>query len=426
MPKIAPFRGFRYVTDEQDITTLIAPPYDVQTQEESEARLAVDPENIVALELATGSTDPDSSESRYSHARELWDRWKEEGIVEQDEYDSLYVLEQAFSLDGAEHHRTVFICAMELHGFDEGVVFPHERTLPKPLEDRYQLMRATDVNLSPVFGLYSDPTPAYSALLLDAKKGDPVAVGMLDGVECRLWKIDDREIIDRFAKSIADENVFLADGHHRYTVALRWRDTVRSEQGIPEDDPHNRIMIALANTDDPQLLVLPYHRAVKARNGFSPAPFKTALMEHFDIIPGDTADLARAQRPAFLVDYGEGTVLATLREDIDLDSLIELDHSPAWKQLDVTVLQELVLGPLFGISIDDPASLARMRFSHDISMLNRQLETGEVSAVFTMRPVTMDELRAVSLSGEVMPQKSTYFYPKLPSGFVFRDMSEAS
>ena len=438
MAQVHSFWGWRYSSslagEDHDISTLVSPPYDVLSTEERDALAAIDPRNVVELELAHGPQTLEEEGNRYERAAETWLDWVAEGVLEQDEDPAIYVLEQRFALDGEEHARICFICEMDLHAFDEKVVIPHELTLPKALGDRYRLLSTMNVNTSQVFGIYSDPTPGYEEMLAEVRACEPVARASeiaAGGIEVAstLWAMSDPAFVARFAQTLAGKQVFIADGHHRYTVALAWRDKCR-EEGF-ENPGSERVMIALSNMDDPQLLILAYHRAVKAEGAFDADAFLAALAERFDLAegPADPAALQAAVAqtdpavPAFAVMLaGRAPVIATLRADVDLDEAIAADHSHAWKALDVSVLHEIVIKPLFGVDPLVAETLSRIAYSSDAATIAARLGDGSSDAVFIMRPTRMDQIQDVSLGGETMPQKSTYFFPKLPSGMVFREL----
>ncbi|NTU88624.1 MAG: DUF1015 domain-containing protein [Actinobacteria bacterium] len=438
MALIRPFKGYRYTSDAQDISTFCSPPYDVLSDAQRDALAEKNPYNAVELELAHGALDLDTPGNRYVTAATTWESWKRNGVILPEQEDALYVVEQRFIEDGKQYARTSIIAEVRLHSFDERVILPHERTLPKALGDRYRLISTTNANFSQVFGLYSDTTPEYTALLEEIKKGDPAACATdADGVLSLLWVVKDADLIRRVLRILADKQVFIADGHHRYTVSLAHRDALREshygvaaaeapeQEGFDADADSEYIMMALSNMDDPQLLVLPYHRAAKSLGDFDPDIFLEKLSENFIVRDGTQEDLEACVRPAFLfVLRDKGLTLAELREGIDLAASMQPHvveaHCDAWRNLDVSVLQELALDPLFDIHPDRPETLSRLSFSKDAEALIDRVANEESDIAFIMRATRMDQLREVSLAGETMPQKSTYFYPKLPSGFVYR------
>ncbi len=429
MARVRPFSGWRYASNSVDITPLTAPPYDVISPSQRAEFLALDPRNVVDLELPEGPLDPADENSRYATGARTWQRWRDEGILAQDAAPSVYVLEQRFELGGSEVRRRAFIVEVGLEPFDAGVILPHERTLPKALGDRFELTKSTGANLSQVFGLYDDPANATAELFAAAMAENPVATATdADGVTSTLWASADPDLAERLAGFMADRQLFIADGHHRYTTALAFRDLKREEAAAagdtPVDPPSDFVMMALVNMDDPELVVLPYQRIADGLAGFDPETFKAALSEKFDVSElaqgHPSGALEGHDRPAFLLKTrgDDRPFLAVLRTDVDPTIAIDSGHSDAWKSLDVAVLQELILWPLLGIHPDRPETLDRLAFTKNAH--DALKATAEHDVAFVLRATRMDQLREVSLAGETMPQKSTYFYPKLLSGLVFR------
>jgi uncharacterized protein (DUF1015 family) len=409
-----------------DVSDRVAPPYDVISPEERERLLAASADNIVALELPQGPLDPDAPDNRYETGARLWSEWRETGVLSTDDREAVYVLEQRYVLEGRDVRRRCLVAAVDLAEFSEGVILPHERTLPRALDDRLNLTRATAANLSQVFALYSDAEGRTSAYFDEAASGEPVMHATdADGVLCTVWAIRDPEHLAALADIFAEKRLFIADGHHRYTTALAFRNERRaSENASPDWRPHDAIMMALANMDDPDLVVLPTHRVADTEGPFAPSELWEALEAHFEVEEvGDAwpQALESLERVGFVVHTPSdgGTRLVVLRADVDPTAVISGPHSPAWKRLDVAVLQELVLDPYFGIHPDRPETLDRLTFVKDAG---RALVIGDHDAVFLLRPTRMDQLREVALAGETMPQKSTYFYPKLPSGLLMRSL----
>jgi uncharacterized protein (DUF1015 family) len=428
--KLRPFNAIRYAHDEgADISSLTAPPYDVVGPVERERLIAGDPHNVVALELPEGPLDPDVPGNRYETGALRWRRWLSKGVLVKDARPAVYLVEQGFSLRGRDVRRRALVAEIGLEPFSAGVVVPHERTLPKALDDRLRLTRACAANLSQVLALYPDPDHETGALLDGAVEGPPLATATdAEGVESRLWAVTDPDAHRALADHFGDRRVYIADGHHRYTTALAYRDERRAEDPARPTDTlpaYEGIMMALVSMDDPDLVVLPTHRVVDADvRPFGPDAFRDELASAFELTPagdGIEDDLAEADGPAFgVLTPADGvTVLARLRDDVDPAARIARQASPAWKRLDVAVLQELVLDPLLDVHPDRPATLERLSFVKDIE--TALAITGH-DVVFLLRPTEMDQLKEVTASGETMPQKSTYFYPKVLSGLLFRSL----
>ncbi|MHB9004585.1 MAG: DUF1015 domain-containing protein [Coriobacteriia bacterium] len=431
MARVRPFRAWTFSRSRADISNLAAPPYDVISPDQREALLTKSPHNVVALELPEGSLDPSIPGNRYETGAARWNEWTHDGTLSRDDVPTLYALEQRYMLGDREIRRRAFIAEVGLHAFSEGVVLPHERTLPKALGDRYALLEATAANLSQVFGLYPDPERRTDAAFAQAMSGEPTMQATDDdGVVSTVWAVTGSALIEEVTDTLADKQIFIADGHHRYTVALAYRDArreaARAIGDTPEDPDYDYVMMALVNMDDPDLVVLPTHRVADAPSAFSAEEFYRGLNELFEVteIEGHPYGVLEGiERPAFIVRTAQDAAprLAVLRSDVDLDQAIAQPNSIAWKELDVTVLLELILDPLLDIHPDRPETLSRLHFSKDAHDALKM--AGDHDVVFVLRATRMNQMRAVSLVGEVMPQKSTYFYPKLLSGLVMRGIS---
>jgi uncharacterized protein (DUF1015 family) len=428
--RILPFRAVRYARPQgSDLSALVAPPYDVISATERAVLLERDAHNTVALELPEGSMDPDAPGNRYETGAHRWREWLDSGVLAFDAEPAIYVLEQRFTVSGHAIARRGFVAAVGLEPFSAGVVLPHERTLPKALDDRLRLTRSTAANLSQVFGIFSDPAHETDALIATAMATPPLATAELDGVASTIWALGDPEAQTALAGFLAERPIYIADGHHRYTTALAYRDERRAEAGpdAHEGAPYETVLMALVNMDDPGLVVLPTHRVANAPGPFDPDAFWSALSVRFELsaLPEDahaSATLAAAaDRPSYIVRTKDGvTRLARLRSDIDLSGDYPVDASTAWRTLDVATLQELILSPLLDIHPDRPATLERLAFVKDAHAALAM--AGEHDVAFILNATRMAQVAAVALRGETMPQKSTYFFPKLTSGLLFKSL----
>ena len=429
MARVRPFAAYRYAHAGHDLTTLTAPPYDVIDEPRRKELLAQSPHNAVALELPDGPLDLNIAGNRYDTGAMTWSDWRASGVLAQDPAPALYVVEQRFTMHGRSIRRRAFVTEVALEPFSAGIILPHERTLSKALDDRFELIRATAANFSQVFGLFDDAAGETDALFDLITATAPVSHATdADGVESVLWATEDPAICGRVTTILKDKPIFIADGHHRYGTALAYRDlrrTLAFERGeSPTDPAYDFVMMALVNMEDPELVVLPTHRVADRRGEFDSAAFYNGLRRHFsvaDMPEGSNSDsLADIDGPAFVVKTrtDASPKLVRLRSEIDLNRAISVPRSPAWKRLDVAVLQELVLDPLLGIHPDRPESLSRLRFVKDSD--EAVALTPEHDVVFILKATRMQQLREVALAGETMPQKSTYFYPKFLSGLLFR------
>jgi len=425
--RVSPFRAIRYARPVgSDITELTAPPYDVIPPELRDDLLTRDPHNVVALELPEGPLDPAAPANRYETGGRRWRDWLASGVLKADEATSVYVLEQRYLQDGEPIARRGLVAAVGLEPFSAGVVLPHERTLPKAIDDRLNLTRSTAANLSQVFGMFADPGHVTDAWIATAMDGTPLSMATDDdGVVSTIWALADPADHHAIAEFMSERQIFIADGHHRYTTALAYRDerVAAEDRSDAGDEPYGSVMMALVNMDDPGLVVRPTHRLVDAPGAFDPAAFRESLASRFELRdPGadPVAALAASNdRPSFLVKTRDGvTLLARLRSDVDHAAAFPAGSSEPWRALDVAVLQELVLSPLLDVHPDRPATLERLSFSKDAAAA---LESAGVhDAVFILNSTRMEQVAAVARAGETMPQKSTYFYPKLLSGLLFK------
>ncbi len=425
MADIAPFRGLRYdLSRVADPASLLAPPYDVVSDSERAALEARDPHNVIRLELPRGDGD-----AKYAHARQLLDAWMSEGILRLDDRPAIYVYEQQFRFPasgGKSYARRGFFCRLRLEPFAARVVLPHENTLSAPKEDRRKLMHATMTHLSPVFGLYRDPAAATVAPLASVDDTAPVLDGTTaDGCRHRLWPVTDSQTIAALTHALAGKQVMIADGHHRYETMLALRDQVRPAGTPPGEAAADWGSLFLARAEDPGLLVLPTHRLIRNLPSFDLDALRARAATAFEVTVSDETDaatlekrlIAEGQRRVTFAVRAAGTAATMwlgLRPDADLSSL----GPAALRGLDVSVLHGLVLGPMLGI---DAAAMARQSFlgyTHDTVEALGEVAAGRVQAVFLMNATPVDQVLSACEAGFVLPQKSTYFQPKLGTGLV--------
>ncbi|MCS6949762.1 MAG: DUF1015 domain-containing protein [Armatimonadota bacterium] len=417
MARLAPFRGVRYALP--DLRQCIAPPYDVISPPERE-QLRRFPYNIVHLTL------PDS----YDRAAQLWHQWQEQGVLQADPSPSMYLLEQTFShpLTGERSRRLALACLMALEEYEAGVVLPHEHTQPRVKEDRLHLLRATGANLEPVHGLIEgNMFPLLNQLTTACPL---VAEVEHDGGTHRLYRVEQQERISLLAEQAASARVWIADGHHRYETCLHYRRERRAaEDNTGELRSYDWLMIALTPLEDPGVVILPTHRVLLQAPDETLAQLSAKLQQWFEVYPSSPHQVveqlrAGAPRRGFAVVLRDGRAFtAWLREEVTPADLPPETHSTAYRRLDVTLLQSLVVEPLFGIT---PRHLERAEgicYTRDEQEAMEWVLRGEAAAAFLLNPPNVQEVREVALAGEKMPPKSTYFYPKLLSGLVMRSLS---
>ncbi len=426
MVMIRPFTPIRYNPALfPDLAPLVAPPYDVIDAGGRDELYERHPYNVIRLIL---NRDPDP----YASAADTWAEWRAERILVEELRPCLVFSLERFRLrDGTEHERAGLFGAIRLEPFASGKIRPHERTFSGPKEDRLQLLRACRANLSPVFGLYADQETLLATFRSSLAQRRP-DISLVDwaGTQHRLWFVRDRRLITLAQRSLEEEEVIIADGHHRYETALAYAEERRAAGGDAIEAPYNFVLMYLTSLADPGLLVLPTHRVLGDVPALRAGRVAELLSQHFSLqrFPREQAqelfralDESAGHHALGVALAGEDSVwLARLRDPTLLEREAP-DLPPAVRDLDVTLLDRFVLRSLLGIDVDQEARAGRLWYTHDDQEALAALATG-AQAVFLMRPPRLDDLLAVCRAGAVMPQKSTYFYPKLLSGLLFQSV----
>jgi uncharacterized protein (DUF1015 family) len=432
MAEIAPFSALRFdLTLFPDASKLLAPPYDVIGEAEREALEKRHDRNIVRLDLPRGEGD-----QKYENARTELERWIAEGSLREDPKPALYRYEQVFEYAGRRYHRKGFTALLRLTPLSDRVVLPHEHTLSGPKLDRQKLIRTTRAHFSQVFTLYRDPAGETEAAFAAAERNAPdVDTVTPDGCRHKLWVVTDPATVTKVARLMADKQVMIADGHHRYETMVGLRDELRPSGAAPGTSLADWGPLFFARAEDPGLLVLPTHRLVRnlpPEMSASLGALRTKAAPWFTVEEGTEttveaieARLARegGQRVTLaLREAGRpGTTWLGLRPDADLSPL----GPPALRELDVTVLHGLLLGPLLGVDKEAMAKQSNLGYTHDTQEALDRLARAEAQAAFFMNATQVDQVLQACEAGFVLPQKSTYFQPKLATGLVMARIDPA-
>ena len=422
---IAPFRGLRYDPARVDPSTVIAPPYDVVGEDAVAALHDRSPYNVGHIESprAAGGGDP------YAHAAVLLEAWRREGVVVREEAPVYYVYEQRSAIGGERVARRCCFARMRLSPFEDGIVRPHEHTMSGPKADRLALLRATRVNISPLLVMYQDASGAAAAVIANATATQPVYSATDDrGDEHRLWIVDDPAAVEALTAAAAASPATIADGHHRYETALNYR---AERDGA--DEGARWVLAGLVADDEPGLVVLPTHRLLP--DAQPSADFVARLGELYDIeqidVSGGVEGLwARVEAGAsdagtfgLLGLDGASLHLLRARSPEAIDAAMPAGWSAASRALDVLILNETILHPLLGL--DAAAFTAgRVEFSEDVDEAWEWTRGEPGRLAFLVNATRIDQVVAVADAGEVMPQKSTFFYPKLATGMVLNPLDE--
>jgi uncharacterized protein (DUF1015 family) len=428
MARIAPFRGVFYNQKKiKNLSRVIAPPYDVISKEEQEKLYRRSPYNFVRLDL---SQEPDS----YDAVAKRFADWEAEGIFERDETPAIYFLTQRFSLKGSEEkERQGFFALTELEEFSSGKIRPHEKTLDAPKEDRLRLMLACQAQFSPIFTLYAQPKQTINRALARRVEGSApfIEVDQEGDGQCRLWRITDSALLQQVQQEMKDQMLLIADGHHRYEATLKYRNLMRTAQTQWRGrEPFNYVMTYFANLNDENVVILPTHRLVR---GYAPQPFlqlEEALQTYFYLeqypkTPEGKGWFLKALRTGGKKQRLIGAsfkrdpryLILRLKNKRIMQRLAKELSAPL-RELDVSTLHHLILGHILGLTPEQQSGGATIRYSQDEDAVLTSLEKEDYQAAFILNPPKGEEILTIAKGGETMPQKSTYFYPKLFSGLI--------
>lgn len=424
---IKPFRGLRYSSKAgEDIVSLLAPPYDVISTDLQNELLKKNSYNIVRLILGKKYDSDSDKNNRYTRASWLLKRWMSTRILQRDEKEAFYVYSQSYTTEGQTKTRVGFIARKKLEEYGSSVV-PHEDTLSDPKTDRLNLIRACECNFSQIFGLYTDKEKTIDAILNEIIKNAPDTDATTDdGVQHRLWVVSGSDYIKKLTEAMEGKSILIADGHHRYESALQYYKEASEKGEAPEDVKY--VMMYLTNSESEGFTILPTHRLVYNLQDLNPNKFLKKVSRYFEVedIPSsdshrnDEAEkviqqkLSMAKAPSFGLYSGEGKYHF-------LKYTASVKGGPLEK-LDVVILQNKILtGPL-GIKSSELASETNVNYSQNINETAEKVDSGDFQLAFFLNATPVEHMWEVTKAGRKMPQKSTYFYPKLISGFVINPL----
>ncbi len=441
MADIFPFQAYRYDTRRVRPGDVLTQPYDKITPAMQQRYARSSPYNLIAVEKGEPRPSDSPSDNVYTRAEQALERWIADGILVRDPSPGIYVYSQEYPVPGASERRTRsgFIALGRVEDYSAGIVFRHEYTMTGPKADRLELLRHTRTHTGQLFMLYTDPHRRVDELLASAASA-PAPVEARDEYDVvhRLWPVFDAGVIAGVRQAMADRKLVIADGHHRYETAVAYRDQCRA--GAPHRDldaPYEKVMMTFFNTRSEGLLILPTHRVIAGVPGFDPESFRNRMAATFDqqLFPfaskADRATVLEAFRrelasrgssgPAIGMYSGDSFVLFSLKPTADLAALLP-DVPPALRQLDVVLLHRLLLDRGLGIT---PAAITagqHLSYERDIAVGLTAVDEGKAQACFLLNPIGVETTTEIALSGQVLPQKSTDFFPKLLSGITLYRM----
>ena len=454
MADILPFRALRFNSSRTSPGEVLTQPYDKITPAMQQRYYELSPYNLVRIILGKSEPDDNENENVYSRAVGWLKQWQADGVLERDAEPSIYVYSQTFKVpgdpSGAEAERRGFIALGRVDDYENKVVFRHEQTLSQPKADRLNLLRATNAHCELLFMLYDDPADEVGKLL--AQEGPPT-VELRDeyGVLHRMWKVCDPATLAAVRTKMADKKLIIADGHHRYETALNFRNEMRAKFGTGDplnpgspsspgvgldgvvEAPYERVMIAFVNMDAPGLVILPTHRVVFGLENFNIFAKAAQVMEYFEIqdigavsdVQGALRRLREAgkDRTALLAVTAQNAFLLRARDNSRVARLKNL--SDQQRRLDVVQLHKLILEEIIGMSEEDIRAQKHLKYIRDAEEAVNEVRSGAAQVTFLMNPVRMQQVRDIAFAGEVLPQKSTDFYPKMLSGLTIYSLAEA-
>lgn len=414
MAIIKPIKALHFTEKAGDISTCVCPPYDIISADERASLIERNRYNLVRLELPQG-------EEKYKEAGETLNEWINDGILSRDESEGIYVYREEFAVSGKEYCLTGLVCRVQLCDFSEKVVLPHEETLTKAKKDRFELMSATGCNFSSIYSLYSDESGVINTVMANKVKEKPIhRFTDEEGVTHTLWKIDSPIDLGRIINALADKQLFIADGHHRYETALNFRNHCHSSGNLPDGADVDHVMMTLVDMDDKGLVVFPTHRLIvdKAVDRDEVArccesDFRTRVLPLCDL----EAALAKGENGHTYALYTGGTDFLLMEFREEAKRVID-NRSEAYSDLDVSILHSFVLENALGIDKENMANQVNLRYTRSLNEAIESVKDGKATAAFLINATKVSQIKAVALAGDKMPQKSTYFYPKLKTGLV--------
>ncbi len=429
MAEIKPFRGMRYNTFlAGKIGELCCPPYDIISEEERLGYIAQNEYNVIRLEL------PKEGEDVYKTAGDVLDMWRNTGVLVHETRPAVYIYEEEFNAYNKRSSVKGIIVRVKVEEFSKGVILPHEFTLSKAKADRFNLMKATNCNFSQIYALYMDEehTTLKTIDSLSEREPDQKFTDN-DHVTHKLWIITDEKVIEKLVGDFADRKLYIADGHHRYETALNYRNYCRENGISKEGDPQDYQMMYLVDMQHPGLVVFPTHRMVRDLDSFDKKAVLDGCEEYFEItkftsvgnINSELAKQYKQGKKAFGFYCGKGEWYLLVLKDIEVMAKVLPDLSEASQQLDVSVLHSLILEKTMGIDKENMANQINLTYTKFFEEAIMKVDKGEFQCSFILNPTRVTEIRDVAAAGEKMPQKSTYFYPKMITGMVMNDLNES-
>jgi len=419
LAEVSPFLGVRYNQEIiKDMAAVICPPYDVISPEEQKAYYEKGDYNAIRLEHGMVLPNDNKTNNKHVRACTTFNQWLKERVLLIDHVPSFYIHEHCFTYQNIRKRRLGLTACIRLEPWEKKTILPHENTVPGIKSDRLELMRACAVNFSPLLGLYEDLGQKVAKLLTIQASRKPAIDFAEAGETHKLWIANEPEFVQRVSHFLASKPIYIADGHHRYETALAYRDERRQgTRPVRGNEAFNFVMITLVSFSDPGLIVLPVHRLIRNLSTNALAKFRSILETYFELV---SAPLGEGSLPEIagattrVLGLVPGNIVALkLRQPLSLKEIMPEGHSEAYKRLGISIVQHLVIDRL--TALDKSSSIV---YTPNAIEARRLVESGEYQLAFLLNPIPVATIKTIANSNDRMPGKSTYFYPKLPTGLV--------
>jgi uncharacterized protein (DUF1015 family) len=423
LAEISAFLGIRYNQEiVKDMAAAVCPPYDIVSPEQQKAYYEKSDYNVIRLEHGMAQPGDNKSNNRHTRACTTFNQWLKDRVLLRDHVPSFYIHEHCFTYQNIRKRRLGLTACVRLEPWEKKSIFPHENTVPGIKSDRLELMRACHVNFSPLLGLYEDMGQKVTKLITVQAGRKPAIDFSLDGETHKLWVANEPEFVQRVSHFLASKPIYIADGHHRYETALVYRDERRQRaKNLKGNEAFNFVMMTLVSFSDSGLVVLPVHRLVRNLSPDSLPALKSAVEAYFETasVPlgeGALPEVAGASTRVLGLEPGN-LVALKVKQPSALKDLMPEGHSEAYKRLDISIVQHLIINKLN--ETDKASSIA---YISDTMEARQLVENGEYQLAFLLNPIPVSTIKTIADSNDKMPGKSTYFYPKLPTGLVINQL----
>ncbi|MEK9628511.1 MAG: DUF1015 domain-containing protein [Nitrospinota bacterium] len=431
MIEVIPFHGLLFNLDiTGPLEEVIAPPYDVISPNQQEALYEKNPYNVVRLILGKEYETDSETDNRYTRSANVFKEWTQKGVLQRDKEPAFYLYSQEYEFEGESFRRTGFFARVKLEDFSQGNICPHEFTLSKAKTDRTKLLNACHANFSPIFGLYSDPEGEIDPILNAGIKQIPLSKIDDNQVVHKLWRLDNPDDNQKISDLIRDKKIYIADGHHRYETALAFAQ--KNEDAIADC---SHVMMFLTNMDSGSMSIFPIHRLVKSPTPFDRENFLKRASEYFDVIPW-TTEVNGKEIKSRLLEFGRGTITfcaymgkghtytLIANDPKNILPLLDNDEPKDLQVLDVMQLHAIILREILKIDTREKSNQQYVSYKVNSEEAMALVDSGEYDAAFFMNPTKIKEVRSLAGKGIRLPQKATFFYPKLLSGLVINQFEK--